>query len=328
MPGSISHYLFAKDCLSKLDNKRVKNIINDNLDIYILGAQGPNFFDYDNYLPLISDKNLSMFSNLIHCKNINDFFANMISYSNDNSCIRHIFNTNNFKNITISYIYGFLCHYTLDKLTHPYIYSLQFDLSDKYTKRHPKSLHKSIETHIDILLLKKFKSLHPWQFDEYLNINLNSDELLIICDMYKFLMEKVYGKSISYDDVSKSINLFIKSEQKLKSSNKLLALPYVSVKKVVSKNSFADSKAYLNHKYCINDLLNTKNNSWENPFSYIKSNYSFIDIYMTSIDYCLDLINCLDFYFNNEKTISEVLSKINDKSFFTNQDWRLDYKIL
>ena len=42
MPRAITHYLFAMDCLDKLDIN-TKNIINDNFDMYLLGCQGPNF---------------------------------------------------------------------------------------------------------------------------------------------------------------------------------------------------------------------------------------------------------------------------------------------
>lgn len=328
MPGSITHYLFAKDCLFRLDNTKIKNIINNNIDIFILGCHGPNFFSYSNYLPFLNNKNLSEFSDLIHNRNINYFFENMISYSNNTSCIRSVFNNDNFSDITMAYIYGFLSHYVLDTFTHPYIYNLQLSLKNQYKKKSPKSLHKSIETHIDILLLKKMKNLNPNEFDDYKNTTLNPDELLILCDMYTFLLKKVFNKSILYSDIVKCFKIFRKNEKILNSSNNFYTAPYSSMKKIISKTSYIDNKIYSNHIYCINDLLNDCNSIWENPYSHTKSSSSFMDIYFSGIDFYLELVDILSLYINNKKTMLELLSKINDKSFFTNEDWRLNYKNL
>ena len=53
MPGCITHYIFAKDCFDKLDNNNLKNILSKNINIYLLGSCGPNFFEYCNNVPNI-----------------------------------------------------------------------------------------------------------------------------------------------------------------------------------------------------------------------------------------------------------------------------------
>lgn len=328
MPGSITHYLFAKDCLSKLDDTNIKNIISHNMDLYILGSYGPDFFAYYNYFPFISRKDISTLSDLIHDQYISLFIKHMISYSTDTSCVRYAFNNPNFFDITISYIYGFLSHYALDKLTHPYISSLKFNLRNQYKMKTSKSLHKSIETHIDALLLYKFKNLNPYEFNEYTRFNLSPEKLLIICDMYKFLIKDIFNKSILYSDVSKCIDMFTRTEKRLNSSNKFYSSPYLYIKKIVSKTSYIDSKIYSKHKYCINDLLNEDRSKWKDPFSTRVSSCSLIDIYYDSINFYLELVNILSLYLNNKSTMLDILSKINDKSFFTNQNEKIDSKNL
>ena len=59
MPGCITHYIFAKDCFDKLDNNNLKNILSKNINIYLLGSCGPNFFEYCNNVPNIFSKNLA-----------------------------------------------------------------------------------------------------------------------------------------------------------------------------------------------------------------------------------------------------------------------------
>ncbi|WP_158534708.1 zinc dependent phospholipase C family protein [Romboutsia maritimum] len=325
MPRAITHYLFSQDCFDKLNNNEIKNIIEKNMDVYIFGSQGPNFFTYYNKIPLFSTKNLSVISNLIHMQNINLFFKNMIYYSTDIHCLKQIFNNSNFEEVTISYLCGFFSHYILDKFIHPYIYSLQLKLKEEYKFKKPLSLHKSIETHIDTILLYKFKNLKPYQCKNYTNFKLNQNELLILCDMYKFLLKNVFNKCVSSKDISKCINMFKRTENLLNSSSKIYAQPYLSIKNIICENSQIESMIYLNYKYCINDLLNTSNSLWEDPFTKTTSNKSLLDLYSESIDFYLDLIKSFDLYIKNKATMDDILLKINNNSFFTNQHYKLSY---
>lgn len=328
MPGSITHYLFAKDCLSSLNINSFENIIKNNMEMYILGCQGPNFFCYYSYLPFVSNKNLSILANKIHSENINDFIKNMIFYSKDMSCTRYIFNGREFSETTFAYLLGYLSHYALDSHTHPYIYSLQFSLSKKYKRKTSRALHKSIETHIDKLLLKKLKNITPYTFDEYKNTSINNYQLIILCDMYTFLLKKVFNKSLSYSDINKCIRAFEKTENRLNNTNNLYSTAYLKLKNITSKDSDIESKIYSNHIHCINDLLNNNNSNWVDPFSKSENNLSFNDIYKESLDYYIDLINTLFSYVKNEKTMDEIINKIGDNSYLTNQNWKINYKII
>lgn len=319
MPRAISHYLFAMDCLDELDIN-TKKIINDNFYMYLLGCQGPNFFNYYNDFSFFNNKNISQVNSLIHNKKINLFLRNMIMYSKNKESLKYVFNDDNFSNICISYIYGYLTHYVLDKESHPYIYSLQKNLRNKYKYRSSIALHKSLETHIDSLLLLKFKKLKPYEFKDYLNINLSSHELIILSDMYSYLINSVYEKNISSNDIKKSFNTFKKVENKINSSPKLLSKLYLSVKNKTSKKSFINNEIYSNYKYCVNDLLNENHNKWVDPFSKKEYEFSYLDIYKNSLYVYIDLVNYLNLYFDNEISLYTLLVKLDNKSFITNQN--------
>lgn len=327
MPRAISHYLFAMDCLDELDIN-TKKIINDNFYMYLLGCQGPNFFNYYNDFSFFNNKNISQINSLIHNKKINLFLRNMIMYSKNKESLKYIFNDDNFSNICISYIYGYLTHYVLDKESHPYIYSLQKNLRSKYKYRSSIALHKSLETHIDSLLLLKFKKLKPYEFKDYLNINLSSHELIILSDMYSYLINSVYEKNISINDIKKSFNTFKKVENKINSSPKLLSKLYLSVKNKTSKKSFINNEIYSNYKYCVNDLLNENHNKWVDPFSKKEYNFSYLDIYKNSLYVYIDLVNYLNLYLDNEISLYTLLVKLDNKSFLTNQNCDNDNVIL
>ena len=80
-----------------------------------------------------------------------------------------------------------LSHYILDRSMHPYIF-ITIKFKNQYKLKSNTSLHKSIETHIDSLLLYKLRNSIPKDFIKSININLSNSEMLILCDMYNFLL--------------------------------------------------------------------------------------------------------------------------------------------
>ncbi len=374
MPGCITHYIFAKDCFDKLDNNNLKNILSKNINIYLLGSCGPNFFEYCNNVPNIFSKNLANISNLIHNKNINLFFEEIINYSVNNPYIKCIFNQDKFTDISISYFCGFLSHYILDRSMHPYIFYLQLNLKNQYKLKsntslhksiethidyfcgflshyildrsmHPyifylqlnlknqyklksnTSLHKSIETHIDSLLLYKLRNSIPKDFIKSININLSNSEMLILCDMYNFLLKSVFNKSVSYNDINKSLSTFKQTQIRLIYSNSIYSKLYLFIKNLLCKTGYIENKIYSKHTHCINDLLNEKKSPWIDPFSKEEHNESLINIYYDSEHLYQEIVNIFYQYIHNNKKMVDILNKIENKSYITNQDFSTQYNI-
>lgn len=327
MPGCITHYIFAKDCFDKLDNNNLKNILSKNINIYLLGSCGPNFFEYCNNVPNIFSKNLANISNLIHNKNINLFFEEIINYSVNNPYIKCIFNQDKFTDISISYFCGFLSHYILDRSMHPYIFYLQLNLKNQYKLKSNTSLHKSIETHIDSLLLYKLRNSIPKDFIKSININLSNSEMLILCDMYNFLLKSVFNKSVSYNDINKSLSTFKQTQIRLIYSNSIYSKLYLFIKNLLCKTGYIENKIYSKHTHCINDLLNEKKSPWIDPFSKEEHNEYLINIYYDSEHLYQEIVNIFYQYIHNNKKMVDILNKIENKSYITNQDFSTQYNI-
>ncbi len=327
MPGCITHYIFAKDCFDKLENNNLKNILSKNINIFLLGSCGPNFFEYCNNVPNIFSKNLANISNLIHNKNINLFFEEMINYSLNNPYIKCIFNQDNFTDISISYFCGFLSHYILDRSVHPYIFYLQLNLKNQYKLKSNTSLHKSIETHIDSLLLYKLKYSIPKDFIKDININLSNNEMLILCDMYNFLLKYVFNKNISYNDIRKSLSTFKQTQIRLIYSNSIYSKFYLFIKNSLCKTCYIENKTYSKHTYCIHDLLNEKKSTWIDPFSKKEYNKSLIDIYYDSEKLYIEIVNIFYQYIHNNKKMMDIINKIENKSYITNHNFNISYNI-
>ena len=112
MPGYVTHYIFGRDMYEKLNDPVLKNNLYKNRAVYALGHQGPDIFFY--YLPayVLHGHNLG---DMAHTENTGAFYAALLES-------RSIFKKPEDLQIANAYLEGFLGHYILDSICHPFIY--------------------------------------------------------------------------------------------------------------------------------------------------------------------------------------------------------------
>lgn len=131
MPTTYAHYTFGQEVLKKL-NDEIRNIINENIDLYNIGLHGPDILFY--HKPLKSNP-VSRKGHELHEQTANIFFENARN---------EIVHSEDF-NASCSYIMGFICHFMLDSYCHPYIRRFE---NDELT-------HVEIETEFDRFIMLK-----------------------------------------------------------------------------------------------------------------------------------------------------------------------------
>ena len=133
MPAFSTHYLFAKEMMEDL--RRAADFPL-NKDAVLIGTQGPDIFFFHRALPWQKGKMLRKAGSAMHrakCGEILDCFRRCCDQKKDNS-------------IAKSYVYGFILHYALDRICHPYIYFVQNRITQKFPKLNGKVMINSIGT--------------------------------------------------------------------------------------------------------------------------------------------------------------------------------------
>ena len=132
MPTTYAHWRFGDKCIETLPNN-LKEIINNNREIFDFGVHGPDIFFYYNCLK--------------HNK-INQFGTNLheIAYKTTLEEFKKNYDKTDDKYGALSYILGFTCHFTLDSYCHGYI---------ERKEEVSKVSHGKIESQFDRYLLKK-----------------------------------------------------------------------------------------------------------------------------------------------------------------------------
>lgn len=170
MPGFVTHYIFGRETCRKLENSAWKKNLATNRAAYWLGQQGPDLFFY--YLPsyVIEGRNLG---SLAHTNETNALFAGLLR-----SC--QSLSAGPDKDIADAYLAGFLGHYTLDTICHPYIYAMTH-----YNGRRKDYFyhHAYLETDIDTALLDKKLHRQPCNFHSADTVSLTFAQKKVIAGL-------------------------------------------------------------------------------------------------------------------------------------------------
>ena len=176
MPGFVTHYIFGREafrdirCVCPRDTRILKRNLFTNHSVYSLGQQGPDLFFYYplSYVP--QGHNLGT---LAHTRKTGAFFHGLMkcALSFADSCDR---------DIAESYLCGFLGHYILDTICHPYIYAMTH-----YTEKCHSYFyrHAYLETDIDTSLLSIKLQRMPFAFRPADTIFLSRKQKMVVAKL-------------------------------------------------------------------------------------------------------------------------------------------------
>lgn len=180
MPGFMTHYVFGKSVIDEmdLDDKSIAR----HPKVFNTGLQGPDAFFY--FAPCYSMKGGNPGSR-IHNKDAGILIRNMLISET-------LIKDRKQREICRAYIYGFIGHYILDVMVHPYVYSALGKRDESGLQNLGR--HFLLEHDIDILSCNSFceKKLKNTRLDRFINITGN--EKKIIAAFLSYNVEKTYSK--------------------------------------------------------------------------------------------------------------------------------------
>lgn len=272
MPGFTTHYLFGIDVFRKLAPGSFRDNIKCNHSAFALGLQGPDLFFY--YLPsyLMHKQNIGA---LAHSCKTGEFFSHLLDsrglFAGD---VRAL-------GIADAYIAGFIGHYSLDCIVHPYVYAFTgYDPKTPPSHTRYFGQHAYFETEIDTELLRRKKDLYPSQFHQNDTIRLTHLQHRVIIRML------VYAYHYTYPDIAVSDILLGGAPLWMKAGTRLLRDPS-GQKKVLARlieklflgRAFLSPMVASDYYRFIEDPLNLSHRSWEHPWTGEACRFSFPDLY-------------------------------------------------
>lgn len=95
-----------------------------------------------------------------------------------------------------AYFYGFVCHYALDSLIHPYVYYHQAQIAALDDTRSGSAIHCQIETDIDWALYEREKGGCITEFSFAEKYALSTEETAVLAVLLRHLLRRVYGVDV------------------------------------------------------------------------------------------------------------------------------------
>ncbi len=179
MPGFTTHYLFGQQTYQLLENPDLKQSIQKQHTVYCLGLQGPDIFFYDVLSSVSARKNPG---SIAHTAETGKFLRFLLEGP-------RIFPSEKERQTARIYALGFMGHYLLDTVCHPYIYAIT------HYSRHKKGYigkHIRLETDIDTALLWRFQHRRPSEFHQNESITLSKEQRITVATLLYFAFLRAY----------------------------------------------------------------------------------------------------------------------------------------
>lgn len=291
MPAAITHFYHAQRVLEQL--KQEKEFSALNADAFVWGAQGPDFLYCHRYLPWQQGEHLREYTAKLHLEKPSRTLGTM----------RDFYNQQKPNGLLLSYIYGFLCHYSLDRTAHPFVNYGTQALLEENPELGEEFIHNEIESALDVILLRYEKGALPVDFNLKRTVPKNAEVQSQIAALYADVLHRLFGASCSRPAILQAT----KDCQLLFGLlNDRTALKKLIIKRIESKNGKHNVSCYFREisegdEY---DYSNSLHADWQWPLNSIKiRNESFLELYEQAIQesqrFIKDFLKCEDM---NEQT--------------------------
>lgn len=259
MPGFITHLEFGEQSISFIESSDTRSLIGRHQTAFSLGLQGPDIFFYHLPAYLFYKKNIG---NIMHQERVMLFFDYLFD-------ARNTFEDAHSRRICDAYILGFIGHYSLDIVCHPYIYFKSNHFENlKKGKKYDFGRHVSLETDIDHLVLNHYKHLLPSEFDYAAAVSPSANEKRVIAEMLHIAINKAYPEhKIRLHTVKQAIKSFIKLNRMMNDPKGVKKHRVRSIEQVLYKCAFISSMIPSDNIIKYTDPCNEKHAKWYNPWN-------------------------------------------------------------
>ena len=194
MADFLTHQLFGQKVF--ITEEAVPLVLRrEDTPAYLWGQQGPDLFFYRR---AITGRPLAPLASRLHSESPGPFFDSAARYVQAQQ--------GRFKEISMAYFAGLLCHYVLDRDIHPYVNARAKDFHARRPDLSLQALHIQIETDMDMDLYALWRKapirdFHPW--DDYF---LDDAQREAVARMWNGLLLEVYKLSLDPGEVPAALD--------------------------------------------------------------------------------------------------------------------------
>lgn len=188
MPNVLTHGLMALKAKEHVSASHIQRAISTYRDVYLFGSNGPDFLFYYNVWPWLDQQEADRVSGhgrIMHKEKINEFVDTMIAIVKKQT-------DKQVKEIMISFIAGYLCHWALDSVAHPFVFYRSGN-----TKGKQKYDHYRYESMIDSKMVIEVyqEKLCKYPTRNFLSMDKKSEK--VVAFLVSHAHQRVYDSTLS-----------------------------------------------------------------------------------------------------------------------------------
>jgi hypothetical protein len=306
MPNVLTHGLMAQRVFETMCEGEVVSAIKAHPQVYKFASNGPDFLFYYNAWPWLDQdeaKRVSEYGEQMHRGRVNLFMDTMVGIALKQNQLSA-------RKIMLAFIAGYICHWALDSVAHPFVFYRSGSMAGNL-----KYYHFRYESNLDVKMVRdvfKYK-LKDYPTRSFLNMTKNQE------DVVAFLVSEAHKVTYNSDITKQDCLISMKHGKEIlvplfdptglvypitRQAEKMLANNLWKFSShMVSKN--------IDDSY---DELNLKKELWKNPAEpSITSNATFLDLFEESIDRGYDALEVLEKMIHGE--VNSLAETIQDRNF-------------
>lgn len=269
MPDFTAHYLFGNEVVKNLSSSDA-SAVNVQSNAFHWGLQGPDLLLFRK--AVTGGSPLPRYSGTMHSEKSKEtllFLSDYIAGMKDERAA----------SVMKAYFFGFLCHYCLDRVAHPFVFYKEKKLLDEKSEfGGPTALHCLTEAQIDIALYRKLRGKSVLSFPVGKEYRLDPLLEAETGKMLVALLREVYGVETSEKEIAKSFHEALSLTRLFYDPTGILKGLAVVLERLAGKKGVLSS--HFKRRKAPNDILNEKHRPWGNLwYPDVTKKESFIELF-------------------------------------------------
>jgi hypothetical protein len=217
------------------------------------------------------------------------------------------------------YLSGFMCHFTLDSICHPYIYyNAEKESIIKNEDYLRNSYHKKLEIIIDTLMLESKAGIKSFMYPAYREIDVGEKMPEIILDFLGRTINYLYGIKIGLNQINSAYRDMKTGLRILHDPNRIKISVLSILEKILRCPDKYTCAIYPRRISNENDYLNTKHEIWNHPLDYNEqSNSSFYELFTQAVLKAREMINSSLIFLSGKADRKELGNIFSNCSYLT-----------
>ena len=314
MPALLTHYICGDEVVKTIDVSEVINVINSHRNMFNLGTQGPDFFFYHNAWPWSKGESLYQIGVKLHFEKVKAFFDNALDVIDKAEGEE--------REKLQAYLYGYVCHYSLDLHTHPYIfYKTGFVVDENKDKRKFDANHRRFEAELDVIMAQEILKKRAHEILTHQLIAISDEEAALLARMYNYILKNMFDMDVPEDEIKKAPKDMADVTKALRNATGIKKAIIGFIEKIIYKYPLISNMIYPQKIDKSLDHLNNTHSSWYYPWDKDSAQYSsLLEMFRDAVEEAKTMCIAINQYFSRNLDKSRVLDILGNRSFDSGVD--------